>query len=79
LVWNWYRIGGRQTSNRYVAKFLEAGQRLFGGRRDGALIAVATPTGETEGDAPEILETFISAMLPAIETEIDRSLAAPNP
>jgi EpsI family protein len=79
LVWNWYRIGGRQTSNRYVAKFLEAGQRLFGGRRDGALIAVATPTGETEGDAPEILEAFISAMLPAIEAEIDRSLAAPNP
>ncbi|MFZ0788990.1 MAG: exosortase C-terminal domain/associated protein EpsI, partial [Chromatiaceae bacterium] len=79
LVWNWYRVGGRQTSNPYVAKLLEAGQRLFGGRRDGALIAVATPTGETEGDAPEVLEDFISAMLPAIEAEIDRSLAAPYP
>ncbi len=79
LVWNWYRVGGYQTSNPYLAKLMEAGYRLFGGRRDGALIAVATPMGETEGGAAATLEDFISVMLPAIEAEIDRSVSAPTP
>ncbi len=79
LVWYWYRVGDRQTSNPVTAKLLEAGYRLIHGRRDGALIAVATPMGESEGSAASLLEDFISTMSPIIAAQIDRSVLVPAP
>ncbi len=74
LVWNWYRIGEHHTANPYVGKFLEALSRLFGGRRDSAMIVVAAPYLEKDEPAVEAMQGFVDAMLPSIEAELDRSL-----
>jgi EpsI family protein len=76
LVWSWYRVGDRHTSNLYFGKLLEAYYRLFHQRRDGALIAVATPYDTKLAPAEARLQTFIEAMLPSIERELNRALPA---
>jgi EpsI family protein len=71
LVWHWFRIGGRYTSNPYTAKLLEAWNRLTGSRRDAAMIVIATPYDiELEAGA-EQLQEFVDAMLPQIERVLD--------
>jgi len=74
LVWNWYRIGVRHTANPYLGKALEALSRLFGQRRDGTLIAVATPYEDKAIPAEATMQAFIDQMLPSIEQEINRAL-----
>ncbi len=76
LVWSWYLVDDRHTSNPYLAKLLEAKSRLRGNRGEAALIAVATPYDEQPGPAAERLTAFVDAMLPAIDREMERSLPA---
>ncbi len=75
LVWEWYRVGALETSNPYLAKLAEVAYRLIGGRRDGALIAVAAPYSEDPERAVPILSDFVGALSPHIEAELDRSVA----
>jgi EpsI family protein len=80
LVWSWYQVGDYQTSHPVVVKVAEALRRIFTGRRDGAVIAVATPVHAGREDAAaEVLEGFIADMAPRIDTAIERALAAPAP
>ena len=74
LVWSWYRVGGMATSDPYVAKLAEAGQRLVG-RRDGALIAVAAPYEADREQAASLLTGFLSVMFASIDAELDRAVA----
>ncbi|MGB5834336.1 MAG: exosortase A [Thiohalocapsa sp.] len=75
LVWTWYLVGGHHTANPYVAKLLEVKSWLLGRHGEAALIAVAAPYVEDEHAAEQILLRFLGDMLPAIHTEIARSLA----
>jgi EpsI family protein len=75
LVWTWYRVGGRHTANPYLAKVIEAISRLVGRGGEGALITVAAPYVERPEIAHETLTSFIEAMLPAIDAEVDRAVA----
>lgn len=72
LVWSWYRVGDRYTADPYVGKFYEVLARLFSGRRDGALIAVAAPYEDKRDAAAARLQAFLNQMLPSIEKELDR-------
>jgi exosortase A len=74
LVWSWYRVGGRHTANPYLGKVLEASSRLFGKRRDGSLIAIATPYEEKLAEAEETLQDFVDQMFPSIDQELNRAL-----
>lgn len=74
LVWHWYRVGDYYTSNPYVGKILEAVNRLFGGRRDGAFLVVATPYVEKTDDAVPVLQAFLDAMLPVVEQTLDQTV-----
>jgi EpsI family protein len=76
LVWTWYLVGDRHTSNPYLAKLLEAKSRLLGHRGEAALIAVAAPYDERPETAASVLTSFVDAMLPAIEAEVERALRA---
>jgi EpsI family protein len=77
LVWNWYRIGDVSTSSPYRAKLVEAAYRLWGGERAGTLIAVAAPYRVNDDEAAAVLEGFLAVMLPSLEAEIARAIAAP--
>jgi len=74
LIWTWYLVGDRHTSNPYLAKLLEAKSRLFGRRGEAALIAVAAPYSEHEEAAAKTLSAFVEAMLPAIDVAVSRAL-----
>ncbi len=66
LVWNWYQIGDWDGVNPYLAKLVEIQQRVFWGRSDGALVAVAAPYLESKSAAEEVLQEFVQDMLPMI-------------
>ena len=74
LVWTWYLVGDRHTSNPYLAKLLEAKSRLFGRRGEAALIAVAAPYSEHKEAAAKTLSAFVESMLPAIDAEVVKAL-----
>jgi EpsI family protein len=67
LTWHWYRVGGRYTTSRYLAKVLEAVARLTFSRSDGALIAVTTPLGPDRARSRQRLAAFLGAAMPALE------------
>jgi len=76
LVWHWYRVGSVHTDNAYLAKVLEAVARLTGGRRDGTLIAVASPYIDRIEEAEPVLREFLADMLPEINGALDRAVGA---
>ncbi len=59
LVWHWFDIGGRRTASRVSAKWWAAWNRLFGGRTDTSLIAVAADYGDRPGPARGRLRAFL--------------------
>jgi len=73
LTWYWYRVGDRYTSNPYLAKIMEAFNRLVGGRRDGSFIVVSTPYVEKTEEAAPALQVFLDAMLTAIGRSLDEA------
>jgi len=73
LVWNWYRIGGWDGTNPYLAKIMDAWQRIAAGRSDGAIVAVAAPYGESVDLAAATLKEFVVGALPGIREAIDQA------
>ena len=75
LVWQWYRVAGRDLTNRYEGKAWEALARIYPGRGDGAWIAITTPLeNEDTAAAEERLARFASGIAPGIGKSIDRAL-----
>jgi EpsI family protein len=64
LVWYWYWVDGRFTSNPFVAKVLQAKVRLWGGVEAAAVIAVAAPEEGAPGGAAEVLRGFLEGVEP---------------
>lgn len=67
-----YYINGQWASNRYHATLLQAKARLFGGRNDGALIAITTPLQENITDTRAFIEQFMTAGLDDIKSGLDQ-------
>ncbi|HEY1288925.1 MAG TPA: exosortase A [Burkholderiales bacterium] len=67
LVWDWYRIGGRDLSNPYVAKALLARDKLLRRADDSVAIVLAAPYEARPQAAAETLRMFAREMLPAID------------
>jgi exosortase A len=61
LVWYWYRVGGRQTTNRYIAKVLQV-LGLVTGRTRASVIAVAVDIETGEDEAKRLLHEFVFSM-----------------
>jgi exosortase A len=74
LVWNWYRVGGWEGTNPYLAKIMEVWQRIAAGRSDGAMIAVAAPYGESADAAAAALKEFVVGALPGTREAIDQAV-----
>lgn len=67
LIWDWFYLDGRRTTNPYVAKLVVAKNRLFRAPDDGMAIIVATPYLERPETAEAVLREFLGDMLPQIE------------
>lgn len=60
VVWEWYWIGGRFTSDRYIAKIYEAIAKLSGSTQAAAAIIVAADYDDSPADAERVLQDFLS-------------------
>jgi exosortase A len=67
LVWDWYRIGGHDLSNPYLAKALLARDKLLRRADDSVAIVLAAPYEVRPQAAAETLRDFTREMLPAID------------
>ena len=61
LVWYWYRVSGKQTTNRYSAKALQVLGQVTG-RTRASVTAVAVDIVTGKDDAQRLLREFVSAM-----------------
>jgi len=68
LYWDW--IGGRFSTNPYLAKALEAKQTLLGQRRDAAAIILFAEYDDSTDQQEALIQSFVDDMLPAIETSL---------
>jgi len=73
LVWYWFWVNGRTTTNHYLAKLWDAKAKLLGEKGDAAAIVISTPLTEEIGGAEGVLKTFMTAMEPAIETSLENT------
>lgn len=67
LVWDWYRIGGQDLSNPFLAKALVARDKLLRRGDDSAAIVLAAAYDSRPETAAETLRLFTREMLPAID------------
>jgi exosortase A len=66
LVWSWYVVSDISTSNDYQAKIQQTLARLgFSDSRVHRVI-VATPAHSASGNAPELLQDFVSEYVPLV-------------
>jgi exosortase A len=70
LVWDWFRISGRDLINPYLAKVLLTRDRLLGRGDAGAAIIVAAPYDEQSDAAAETLRQFVREMRPSIDAAL---------
>lgn len=70
LVWQWYWLDGHNTVNPYIAKVLEAKQKLSGKGDDGAAIIISTQYTDDIEAARARLQAFTDAMYRSIERSL---------
>jgi len=70
LVWDWFRVSGRDLTNPYLAKVLLARDKLLGRGDDGAAIIIAAPYDEQTDAAAETLRQFAREMKPSIDAAL---------
>jgi len=79
LIWDWFRLSGRNVVSPYVAKLLLARDRLLGRGDDAAAIIIFTPYEERPETAEETMRQFVREMLPSIEATLTRVGAETKP
>lgn len=70
LVWDWYRIAGRDLGNPYLAKALLARDKLLGRGDDSTAIVLAASYDTRPEAAAETLRLFVREMLPAMDAAL---------
>jgi exosortase A len=75
LIWDWYRISGRDLTNPYLAKALLAWEKLTHRADDGTAIILATPYTDAARPPTATLAEFTRDMLPSIDASLARAQA----
>jgi exosortase A len=73
LVWYWFWVNGRTTTNHYLAKLWDAKAKLLGQTGDAAAVIISTPLTDQIGDAEHVLKAFMTAMQPSIEATLEHA------
>lgn len=76
LVWDWFRVSGRDLTNPYLAKVLLARDKLLGRGDDGSAIIIAAPYAEQTNAAAETLRQFVREMMPSVDAALAGAAAA---
>lgn len=71
LVWYWYNIAGKVTTNRYEAKVLQV-LGLLTGKPWAFVVAVTSETGDDADLTRQVLRNFILSIEKPMKKEIDR-------
>lgn len=71
LVWTWYRVGGRYTTNPYLVKIWEAWQQLTIGEAVGTRMFALTPIDDSQETARLRLSGFVGQHLNRVEVILD--------
>jgi len=72
LIWDWYRISGRDLSSPYLGKLLLARDRLLARGDDAAAVIIAAPYDDAPDQAAATLRQFVGDMLPSINETLAR-------
>ncbi|HSY26745.1 MAG TPA: EpsI family protein, partial [Burkholderiaceae bacterium] len=67
LVWYWYWIDGKTTSNDYVGKILQVEQKFLHGSDDGAAVMIFAPYDEKPEEARIALHDFLVGNMAPID------------
>ena len=59
VVWNWYEIAGRRTTNPFMGKILETWARIILDGKGSMLVMVAAPYDMDPADARTTLQMFL--------------------
>jgi exosortase A len=70
LVWDWYRIAGRDLSDPYLAKALLAKDKLLGGGDESAAIVLAAAYDARPDAAAQTLRQFTREMMPSVDAAL---------
>jgi len=70
LIWDWFRVGGRDLTNPYTAKAMLAWRKLTDRGDDGAAVILATPYDEHTQVPDDALRDFAQAMMPSIDAAL---------
>jgi EpsI family protein len=73
LVWDWFRISGRDLTNPYVAKLYLARNKLLDQGDAAAAVIVATPYEEQDDVGAKTLALFVREMKPSIDAALRRA------
>ena len=73
LVWDWFRISGRDLINPYVAKIYLARDKLFDRGDAAAAVIVAAPYEEQDDVGAKTLALFVREMKPSIDAALARA------
>ena len=73
LVWYWFWVNGRTTTNHYLAKLWDAKAKLLGQTGDAAAVVISTPMLDKSENAENALKAFMTAMQPSIETTLENA------
>ena len=73
LVWHWDWVSGQHTSNNYIAKLLEAKDKLLGNPSDAAGIILVTEYDESTVEAEQRLQKFINVLFPALDKSLEEA------
>jgi EpsI family protein len=71
LVWNWMRIGGRDTTSNAIGKLLQAKSKLLLRGDDGAALMLSAPFDENPDSARTALRAFLADNLGTIDAALD--------
>jgi len=75
LVWQWFRIAGKELNGPYAAKLHEIRARITKGRSDGAWIAVGTPLEAEDYEVASVrLQSFVREVYPGVARAMDDAL-----
>ncbi len=62
VIWHWYEIAGRRTTNPIVGKILETWARIFSDDKGSTVVMVAASYDMDPVDARTTLQTFLGDM-----------------
>lgn len=72
LAWQWYWIDNAQTANPYLAKYLQAKQRLTGRGDDSLDIVIFAPYDRQADEVTAMMESFLAQAFPAIRQNMKK-------